>query len=77
MKKAEERDHHRIGLQQKLFFFNILSPGSAFFLPHGTRLYNRLQNFIRVSNRYTATNLFMCIVIHNRTDIYSLHSMST
>jgi threonyl-tRNA synthetase len=49
MKKAEERDHRRIGLQQKLFFFNVLSPGSAFFLPHGTRLYNRLQNFIRVS----------------------------
>jgi threonyl-tRNA synthetase len=44
---AEERDHRKVGLQQKLFFFHELSPGSCFFLPHGTRLYNKLQNFIR------------------------------
>merc|ERR1719445_624377 len=33
--------------QQKLFFFHPLSPGSCFFLPHGARVYNALQDFIR------------------------------
>ena len=27
--------------------FHELSPGSAFWLPHGTRIYNNLVNFIR------------------------------
>lgn len=36
---------------QKLFFFHELSPGSAFFLPHGARIYNGLQNFIRKQYR--------------------------
>lgn len=47
LKAAEERDHRRIGQQQELFFFHPLSPGSCFFLPHGTRLYNKLQSYIR------------------------------
>jgi len=47
LKQAEERDHRRIGLNQQLFFFHPLSPGSAFFLPHGTRIYNKLMNYIR------------------------------
>lgn len=33
--------------RQELFFFHRLSPGSAFFLPAGARIYNRLVNFIR------------------------------
>jgi threonyl-tRNA synthetase len=45
--EAAKRDHRALGQQQKLFFFHPLSPGSAFFLPHGTRIYNTLQNFIR------------------------------
>jgi threonyl-tRNA synthetase len=45
--EAEKRDHRRLGTQQQLFFFHPLSPGSAFFLPHGTRLYNKLVDFIR------------------------------
>ncbi|CAM9632643.1 unnamed protein product [Scytosiphon promiscuus] len=45
--QAKKRDHRRVGIQQELFFFNNLSPGSAFFLPHGTRIYNRLLDFIR------------------------------
>jgi len=47
MKMAEERDHRRIGTQQELFFFHKWSPGSAFFLPHGTRVYNKLMDFIK------------------------------
>ena len=38
---------HRIGVQQELLFFDELSPGSCFFLPHGTRIYNRLVDIIR------------------------------
>ncbi|KAJ2018462.1 threonyl-tRNA synthetase [Coemansia sp. S16] len=47
LEEAAKRDHRKIGVQQELFFFHELSPGSAFFLPHGTRIYNTLVNFIR------------------------------
>jgi threonyl-tRNA synthetase len=49
IEEAEKRDHRRIGKQQDLFFFHELSPGSAFFLPMGQRIYNTLMQFIRVS----------------------------
>jgi len=45
--EAAKRDHRKIGLEQELFFFDELSPGSCFFLPHGGRLYGKLQEVIR------------------------------
>lgn len=45
--QAKKRDHRVVGVQQELFFFHPLSPGSCFFLPHGTRIYNNLVGFIR------------------------------
>jgi len=45
--KAKERDHRKIMNQQELVMFHDLSPGSAFWLPHGTRIYNALINFIK------------------------------
>jgi len=45
--EAAERDHRKIGKEQELYFFNELSPGSAFWLPHGTRIYNSLVEFMR------------------------------
>ena len=36
-----------IGLNQELFFFDDLSPGSCFFQPLGGRLYGKLQQLIR------------------------------
>ncbi|XP_004632451.1 threonine--tRNA ligase, mitochondrial [Octodon degus] len=45
--EALSRDHKRIGKEQELFFFHELSPGSCFFLPRGTRVYNALVAFIR------------------------------
>ncbi|DAZ96845.1 TPA: hypothetical protein N0F65_008276 [Lagenidium giganteum] len=45
--EAKKRDHRVIGKNQQLFMFHQLSPGSAFFLPHGTRVFNGLANFIR------------------------------
>lgn len=53
IEEAEKRDHRRIGKQQELFMFHDLSPGSAFFLPMGQRIYNTLTQFIRVSAAYT------------------------
>jgi threonyl-tRNA synthetase len=40
-------DHRSIGIQQELFFFHEHSPGSCFFLPHGTRIFTKLQGFLR------------------------------
>lgn len=48
--EAAKRDHRVIGTNQELFFFSPLSPGSCFFLPHGTIIYDRLVQFIK--NQY-------------------------
>lgn len=45
--EAEKRDHRNVGKAQELFFFHPLSPGCCFFLPHGTRIYNKLLEFLR------------------------------
>ena len=42
MEEAKKRDHRRLGTQQKLFFFDLVSPGSAFFLPRGMTICKRL-----------------------------------
>lgn len=47
LKEASERDHRKIGKEQELFYFNEMSPGSAFWLPHGTRIYNTLVDMLR------------------------------
>ncbi|KAI9676919.1 MAG: threonyl-tRNA synthetase [Caeruleum heppii] len=47
LEEAAKRDHRKIGREQELFFFHEMSPGSCFFLPHGTRIYNTLQSFLR------------------------------
>lgn len=51
LKEALERDHRKIGREQELFLFNELSPGSAFWLPHGTRIYNTLCEWLRKEYR--------------------------
>ena len=38
-------DHRTIGTELKLFFFDDVSPGSCFFLPEGTKIYNNLIDF--------------------------------
>lgn len=53
MEQAKERDHRNIGTQQELFFFDRMSPGSCFFMPHGTRIYNTLVE-VRHSATYPA-----------------------
>ncbi|SGY46913.1 BQ5605_C001g00481 [Microbotryum silenes-dioicae] len=51
LEEAAKRDHRRIGKDQELFFFHELSPGTAFWLPHGTRIYNTLVDFMRSEYR--------------------------
>ncbi|EFA85860.1 threonyl-tRNA synthetase [Heterostelium album PN500] len=49
--QAAQLDHRNIGRDQELFFFHPYSPGSCFFLPHGTRIYNKLHSFLRSEYR--------------------------
>ena len=44
---SELKTHQELGNQLKLFFTDDKSPGSAFFLPAGTILYNNLVNLMR------------------------------
>ena len=48
IKLAHERDHRTIGTAQELFMFDKSSPGSPFFLPHGTRILNRVLDQLRI-----------------------------
>ncbi|KAK5992645.1 Threonyl-tRNA synthetase [Cladobotryum mycophilum] len=45
--KREPPDHRKLGHQQELFITSIYSPGSPIFLPNGTRIFNRLVDFLR------------------------------
>lgn len=47
-----KRDHRNIIEAQQLVHFNPLTPGCAFYLPHGTRLFNTLIAFVRNQYRY-------------------------
>ncbi|KAG6766059.1 hypothetical protein POTOM_030124 [Populus tomentosa] len=47
LEEAKKYDHRLLGIKQELFFCHPLSPGSWFFLPHGTRVYNKLMQFIK------------------------------
>ncbi len=48
---AQERDHRKIAKELQLFQFDELSPGSPFFLPKGTVIYNELLSFLREQYR--------------------------
>lgn len=47
MEEAKKRDHRLLGTQHELFWFHQWSPGSAFWTPYGTRVYNGLVDFMR------------------------------
>ena len=49
--KAKQCDHRIIGRDQQLFMQHPYSPGSPFFLPHGTRILQKLQTFLREEYR--------------------------
>lgn len=45
--EAIKKDHRKLGRELDLFFFHEYSPGSCFFLPNGTFLYNKLCDLMR------------------------------
>eukprot|EP01061_Rhynchopus_euleeides_P018011 TRINITY_DN2980_c0_g1_i1.p1 TRINITY_DN2980_c0_g1~~TRINITY_DN2980_c0_g1_i1.p1 ORF type:complete len:812 (+),score=393.26 TRINITY_DN2980_c0_g1_i1:157-2592(+) len=47
MKAAAENDHRRVGTKQELWMFHDYSPGSAFWHPAGTHVYNTLTAWMR------------------------------
>jgi threonyl-tRNA synthetase len=44
---ARQRDHRKLGREMGLFLFDPISPGSPFFLPKGTIIYNLLVDYMR------------------------------
>ncbi|KFA64144.1 hypothetical protein S40285_00810 [Stachybotrys chlorohalonatus IBT 40285] len=49
--EAAKRNHRKIGTDQKLFFFDEVSPGSSFWLPHGTRIFSTLMDLMKEEYR--------------------------
>jgi threonyl-tRNA synthetase len=47
LEEARLRDHRRVGVELELFHIDAISPGSPFYLPKGTILYNELVDFVR------------------------------
>jgi threonyl-tRNA synthetase len=47
LERARANDHRRLGPQLGLFTFSEVAPGSAFWLPAGTRVYNELVKLSR------------------------------
>jgi threonyl-tRNA synthetase len=47
LEEAAKRDHRRIGTAQELFMFDEIAPGCPFILPHGNRIFNAIQTFLR------------------------------
>jgi len=44
-------DYRKIGNNLELFIFSEYSPGSCFWLPNGTIIYNRLQEFMKLEQK--------------------------
>lgn len=43
---------HEVSSKQKLFFTDPISPGSIFFLPNGTKIFNKLIQFMKLQQQY-------------------------
>ncbi len=50
LEQARERDHRKLGRELSLFMLSDLSPGSPFWLPKGTHIWNELTNLWRTTN---------------------------
>ncbi len=51
LEEAKARDHRKLGRELELFQFSEVSPGSAFWLPKGTHLFNELVALSREMGR--------------------------
>ncbi len=50
LEEARERDHRKLGRELDLFLLSDLSPGSPFWLPKGTHVWNELTRLWRTTN---------------------------
>jgi threonyl-tRNA synthetase len=50
LEQARERDHRKLGRELSLFMLSDLSPGSPFWLPKGTHIWNELTRMWRQEN---------------------------
>src|SRR5918997_6731327 len=50
LEQARERDHRKLGRELSLFMLSDLSPGSPFWLPRGTHIWNELTALWRTTN---------------------------
>jgi threonyl-tRNA synthetase len=50
LEEARARDHRKLGRELDLFMMSELSPGSPFWLPNGTHLWNELTTLWRATN---------------------------
>ncbi|MDQ3850060.1 MAG: threonine--tRNA ligase [Actinomycetota bacterium] len=50
LEQARARDHRKLGRELNLFLFSELSPGSPFWLPAGTAIFNELTRLWREEN---------------------------
>ncbi|KAI8056095.1 hypothetical protein BDF22DRAFT_673770 [Syncephalis plumigaleata] len=64
--QAHQRDHRVIGTNQQLFHFDVNSPGGPFFLPHGTRIVERLFSFLRSEYRRFGYDEVMTPMIYKK-----------
>lgn len=63
--EAAKRDHRKIGVQQELFFFDQVSSGSPFWLPHGTRIFQKLMDLMKSQYRKRGYEEVMSPNIYN------------
>ncbi|MEZ4220528.1 MAG: threonine--tRNA ligase [Polyangiaceae bacterium] len=47
LEEAKQRDHRKLGKELDLFMFHDFAAAMPFFLPRGTRIYNRLVDYVR------------------------------
>jgi threonyl-tRNA synthetase len=50
VEQARERDHRKLGRELSLFLLSDVSPGSPFWLPKGTHIWNELTKLWRTTN---------------------------
>jgi threonyl-tRNA synthetase len=69
LEEAKQRDHRRLGQALDLFSFHPIAPGSPFFHPRGTVVYNTLVQYIRgLYARYGYTEVITPLIY--KTDLW-------
>lgn len=86
LEEAKKRDHRKLGKELELFLFDSIAPGSPFFMPKGTVVYNELVSFMRrLYAKYGYTEVITPMMLdtdlwktsghydHYKDDMYMLH----